>query len=378
MGALIRLRLTKQISSVLEIPIKDATFWVDSKNVLYWIQGRSRNYKPFVSHRVGEIHDGSSPEQWKYVSTKFNPADFGTRGLSVRELKESQQWLVGLDFRKKSDKEWPDQNVEIKGNAEISKEMKIEARKRENVIPTNEQAASYVMENQQNPQNRLNAVRYSKWYRVNEDKLLEFRLSVVRVHCWVYRYINNCSRTQSEHITGELTVDELRQTEVKIIQKAQYEVYSEEIEASKKKKDLPKRSSILTFTPILMDGLLRSNTRLRYSDNLPNSVKYPVILPKKHPVTIQIIKYHHEREGHEMGLNHTLNHLRENYVIVHAREMVKRVLKDCMECKRRFRRQTCHTTNSPSSTYSTGSYHETIYELRGRLCWSLFDGTRSW
>ena len=182
MGALIGLRLTKQISSMLEIPIKDAMFWVDSKNVLSWTQGQSQNYKLFVFHRAGEIHDESSPEQWKYVLMEFNPADFGTCGLSVWELKESQQWWFGPDFLKKSDKEWPDQNIEIKGNAEISKEMKIEAQKQENVIPTNEQAASYVMENQQNPQNTLDVVQYSKWYRVNKDKLLEFGLSFVQVH----------------------------------------------------------------------------------------------------------------------------------------------------------------------------------------------------
>ena len=91
MGALIGLRLTKQISFVLEIPMKDATFWVNSKNILYWIQGRSRNYKSIVSHRVGKIDDESSPEQWKYVSTEFNPADFGTCGLRFRGKPATQQ-----------------------------------------------------------------------------------------------------------------------------------------------------------------------------------------------------------------------------------------------------------------------------------------------
>ena len=56
-GAVIGLRLTKQISSALEIPLSQATFWVDSMNVIYWIHGQSRNYKPLVSHRVGEIHE---------------------------------------------------------------------------------------------------------------------------------------------------------------------------------------------------------------------------------------------------------------------------------------------------------------------------------
>ena len=38
MGAVIGLRLTTQISSALEIPMPQATFWVDSMNVVFWIQ----------------------------------------------------------------------------------------------------------------------------------------------------------------------------------------------------------------------------------------------------------------------------------------------------------------------------------------------------
>ena len=56
MGAVIGLRLTTQISSALEIPMSQATFWVDSMSVVFWIHGQSCNYKPFVSHPVGEIH----------------------------------------------------------------------------------------------------------------------------------------------------------------------------------------------------------------------------------------------------------------------------------------------------------------------------------
>ena len=90
------------------------------------------------------------------------------------------------------------------------------------------------------------------------------------------------------------------------------------------------------LTPIWKDGLLRSNTRLRYSEDLSEEVKYPIILPKRHPVTKLIVKHHHESEGHRMGVNFTLNPLRERYHVVHGREMVKRTVKDCSECKRRF------------------------------------------
>ena len=43
MGALIALRLTKQISTALEIQMNDATFWLDSMNVLHWIHGRRQH-----------------------------------------------------------------------------------------------------------------------------------------------------------------------------------------------------------------------------------------------------------------------------------------------------------------------------------------------
>ena len=337
MGALIGVRLTKQVSTALEIPVKDATFWVDSMNVLHWIHGRSRDYKPFVAHRVGEIHDESCPDQWKHVPTELNPADYGSRGMNVSEMKNSQQWWFGPEFLKKSKDAWPEEKIEIELNSVTCKELKVEARKQESVS-TNDQSSSFNTTTQEAQQLwRMDPLRYSKWYRVNNENKLEFGLSLVRIRSWVHRFINNCRRSREERTHGELTADEVRSTEEKIIQKAQYESYPDEIEALKQNRNLPKKSSILTLTPILMDGLLRSNTRLRYAEHLPNRVKYPVILPKKHPVTELIVKYHHEKEGHQMGLNYTLNHLRESYIVVHARETVKRIMKECSEYKRRFR-----------------------------------------
>ena len=45
MATLTGLRLTLQISRALGIPMSKATFWVDSANVGFWVQGQSRNYK---------------------------------------------------------------------------------------------------------------------------------------------------------------------------------------------------------------------------------------------------------------------------------------------------------------------------------------------
>ena len=50
-----------------------------------------------------------------------------------------------------------------------------------------------------------------------------------------------------------------------------------------------------------------------------------------------VAKYHHESEHHEMGVNFTINHLREKYLVVHVRQEVKRCVSSCAECSRRFR-----------------------------------------
>lgn len=104
MGALIGLRLANQVCSALKIPSSNVTYWVDSPNVGFWIWGQSREYKPFVANRIGEIHDKSNPDQWCYL----NPADLGTRGMTARELTESSKWWNGPNFLQCPETEWLD------------------------------------------------------------------------------------------------------------------------------------------------------------------------------------------------------------------------------------------------------------------------------
>ena len=80
---------------------------MDNMNVGYWIQGQSGEYKPFMAHGVGEIHEFSAPYQWRYVPTDLNPTDMGTRGLTVEEIASADLWWNGLEFLKKSRQDWP-------------------------------------------------------------------------------------------------------------------------------------------------------------------------------------------------------------------------------------------------------------------------------
>ena len=82
----------------------------------------------------------------------------------------------------------------------------------------------------------LNPARFSKWYRVSSKGQLGIGHSLVRVRSWVKRFIKNCRAPNEQCIKGELTANELADTELDIIKEAQREEFKEEIIALNGKK----------------------------------------------------------------------------------------------------------------------------------------------
>ena len=336
LGAFIGLRLTRQVCSTLKISTNGVTYWVDSINVGYRIQGQSREYKSFIAHRVGEIHEFSAPIQWRYVPTDVNPADLGTRGVTVEELAQADLWWNGPEFLKKSKQDWPEcnfdkptstENLELKGTKETGTKDAISYQ----IIEEGEGAARV------EEVWRLGPSRFSKSYRVKTKGELEIRLSLVRVTVWVRRFTDNCRKSDEQREKGELKPLEIQNAEEFIIWEVQSKVYAAEIEELRRNKEIPRGSTLAPFNPVLVNGIMRSNTRLRHADDLAYDVKCPIILPKRNRVKGLIVKYHHELEGHQMGLTYRINHVREKYLVVLVREQVKRVMRECSECARRFR-----------------------------------------
>ena len=234
MGALIGLRLTKQVGSALDITTDGVTYWVDSLNVGCWIRGQSRQYKPFVTHRVGEIHEHSNPEQWRYVPGHENAAVLGTRGITARDLAVSERWWNGPEFLRRSEAGWPICKFD-KPSREALKELKSKQK------PNNEDPTSFnaihQLANANQPEAdknhdhewRLDPSRYSKWYKTKLKGEPEFGLSLVHVNSWVQRFINNSRRPQNQRELGELTATELQTTEEKIVKEAQRSAFEVEI-----------------------------------------------------------------------------------------------------------------------------------------------------
>ena len=130
MGAVTGVHLSTRIIKVLELQASQSTFWSDSLNVLWWIRGHSRDFKPFVANRVDEIQTYTSPEQWKYVPTDLNPADILSRGIKAAEQVECERWWGGPEFLHQSETAWSSRNLhdrhtgydEMKGSIRLKKE----------------------------------------------------------------------------------------------------------------------------------------------------------------------------------------------------------------------------------------------------------------
>ncbi|KAF0314254.1 Methionine-R-sulfoxide reductase B1-A [Amphibalanus amphitrite] len=109
MAALLGLRLVKKVCAAFEIQLTDVVFWSDSLNVICWIKNDVKRFQPFVAHRVSEIRELTSPDQWRHIPGTENPADLPSRGVKLEDLKHISLWWEGPPFLLESPENWPKQ-----------------------------------------------------------------------------------------------------------------------------------------------------------------------------------------------------------------------------------------------------------------------------
>jgi hypothetical protein len=94
-AALMLAKLVTKVRTALTIKIDTTILWCDSTIALCWIKRKPRILKTFVSNRVSQIQDLTENDLWRYISTKQNPADLVSRGISPRQLENLRRWLGG-------------------------------------------------------------------------------------------------------------------------------------------------------------------------------------------------------------------------------------------------------------------------------------------
>ena len=305
-AAVLAIRLYEIIRRNTTVKFKSVYFWTDSMTVLYYIRDTSTRFSTFVANRLATIHHYSDPKQWYHVPTRDNTADLASRG--TLKLEQLQRWLEGPRFLSKEEHQWP--HAELCCIPET--------------IELKKQTAA--VQGLVRPDCITNLLRrYSKW------------TLLVKSFAWILRWktflVERFRKTGKElEVTGLLKLSEMRHATLEIIRSVQSEVYSnfDEIGTDRNYKGV---NSLRKLCPIVKDGVLCVGGRLSYAD-ISMANKHPAILPSKHIVTEILIQHYHAAEGH-CGVHHVLASLRRSFWIVKGASTVKRVIGQCVECKRR-------------------------------------------
>ncbi len=159
-----------------------------------------------------------APDRWNHVNGLENPADCASRGLLPSELLTHQLWWNGPEWLQLDPSQWPVQTDRVEPGSSEDRELCFHVA----------------------VQPRLPILdRYSSLSRL------------LRVTAWILRFMHNCrSRIRNSVVSlqtsSSLSVQELAIAETHWITAAQADCFAEEIQALKKKRELPK-STIQLF-----------------------------------------------------------------------------------------------------------------------------------
>jgi len=242
------------------------------------------------------IQQLTNPSQWRHCAGTENPADLLTRGVSANDLIESTLWVKGPEFLIENIGSWPvDILMEVDGCQEEAKQ---------NV------ACFSSME--------------TKVFDVTRWGTL---VRAIRVVAWVLRVVTGVFPNK-----GELTYEELEKAKFVLLRDAQSHSFPQEIEDLKKGVLISRKSKIYKLSPYLDDdGLLRIKGRLDHADMSFES-KHPIIVPAGH-LALLLVRHQHLLLKHA-GVGAMLTSLRNQYWILGARRLAKRVKKFCIACQK--------------------------------------------
>ena len=105
-GAVISVKLSHVIWDELDLTLNKVIYWTDSTSVLKCINNETKRFHTFESNRLTIKHDGSTPQQWRYVNREDNPAYDGSKGLKLDVLIKNHQWLTGPKFLSEEEECW--------------------------------------------------------------------------------------------------------------------------------------------------------------------------------------------------------------------------------------------------------------------------------
>ena len=316
-AAVLAVELGELIAMELDIDLHTVKFFTDSRVVLGYIGNTSRRFYVYVSNRVTRIRKSTQPDQWHYVSTEQNPADYGTRPIPAALLQHTS-WLSGPSFLRHTDAAGEEFDA---GCFEL-----IEPEKDEDVRP---QAATYGTKVFETTLKSHRFQHFSTW------KSLVRGIATLTHVARSYSHSARSDTCKGWHCCKNTDMSvELSQAKTTIIKCVQHEEFEDEITCMSEGRELSKQSPLKRLSPFVdEDGLIRVGGRLSSSD-LQNEEKHPLIIPAKHYVSTLLVRHHHAQVAHQ-GRHLTEGALRTAGLwIIGGKKLSSSVIYKCVTCRR--------------------------------------------
>ncbi|XP_043263201.1 uncharacterized protein LOC122403641 [Colletes gigas] len=309
-GAVLLARLTRKVRQALRLSC-DEYYWCDSTITLAWLKSSPSKWKTFVANRTSEIQE-LSRGIWMYVQSKENPADIISRGVNPSSLVSATLWWNGPSWLERDTATWPAIEPHTTETPDVNEvQCAFIAVKKEHLF---ERFSSFTR--------LLRTITYC----------LRFVKNVrIRIHNRI-KVVNRSEDTTSVH-TGYLSVKELKDIEIRLLQITQSDCFLEELKKLRTGQALPKSSTLRSLNPFLDEtGLIRVGGRLKEAQ-LPFNQRHPVILPSKHHLTKLLVAHEHLRLLHA-GCQATLSSLRRRYWPLSGKILIKNTIRNCVRCFR--------------------------------------------
>jgi hypothetical protein len=269
MGIWLASKLLLYVQKEMDFQSCNKFIWTDSQISYYWFQKWPKDV--FVSNRL------KAKAECNFVPGKLNPADLGTRGISMDELQKAEQWTFLREDRNK----WP-------RPPDASNDM----------IRT---MIALVSVAQESASKSLQSGAMKRSYDIDPSlSWKELKLQVAKM---------------MKDVDVLLTMD---------IQKAEETIIRQEQELLVKPKDMKEYKLSKDES-----GLFRINSRFDHAELIN---PHPIYVPKTSPIAKMIVMDTHENL-HHAGVPHTLSKLRETYWIPSGRALVKKCINKCSTCK---------------------------------------------
>lgn len=305
-AAVLSAKVSSVVRSELDISISESFYWSDSMIVLSYIKNHSRRFMTFVANRLSIIHQLTDVDDWHHISGEHNPADIVSRGTSPDSLVEGM-WLEGPSFLRKYRSDWNLIEPPVRSIAHDDVELKSK-------VVVNVSAHKYL-----HPIDLLSQ-HYSSWYRFKKALAWILRLKDLLLHRSTPSYF--------------LSVDELKKSEIITFRHIQSEYFSEELFSLKSGRSVSKTSRLFKLNPIIDDRHLLVVLGRLTNALIPDVNKCPVIVPHDHHIASMIVRDIHGSA--HLGQEWVISLVRSRFWITNIRNLVKRISRECIVCKKRF------------------------------------------